>query len=103
MPSRMSWGWARAVSMRMGVKRWAARRARVMANPSAPGSMQSRTMTAIFSGPAVGGGGSGDGEAVGGGEDAVEEDDGDFLGAGGGRGEEIGEGGVAVGFVVGAE
>ena len=55
-------------------------------------------------GEAVGGAeGAGDGESVGAGEHAVEDDDGDFFGACGGRGEEVGEGGVAVGFVVGAE
>ncbi len=55
-------------------------------------------------GEAVGGAeGLGDGEAVGAGEHAVEDDDGDFFWAGGGRGEEVGEGGVAVGLVVGAE
>jgi hypothetical protein len=42
--------------------------------------------------------GADDGEAVGAGEHAVEDDGGDrILG-----GEEVGEGGVAVGFVVGA-
>ena len=42
--------------------------------------------------------GAGDGEAVGAGEHAVEDDGGDLFG----RGEEVGEGGVAVGLVVGA-
>ena len=47
--------------------------------------------------------GAGDGEAVGAGEHAVEDDDGDVFRAGLRGGEQIGEGGIAVGLVVGAE
>ncbi len=46
--------------------------------------------------------GANDGEAIGAGKHAVEDDGGDFFGGILFGGEEVGEGGVAIGFVMGA-